>query len=457
MIIGCICLVCRVLPAKKTKAGWWNKNWEYRLSFTVQNPSTTVLTNVPVVMTGKEFMDKAGLTNEKISILSLRLIDSAGREKPVQVDEKDNAGLFLANGSGVMNKNDEIVFEVSLKSGEKQTLTFYFSKGLVPRESYPTDLKFEKTNFSYNEPYNALLSNSIIKVGIRGDGTEKNPNGTLPFNGWAKASITSLQFKNVDLININSSYDWFLGNNGLVRDLALNIPWKNPELLINGPVRMIVACRTANININFTKMMKDRNWMLGGKFKGDIIRYFILYAHSPLCEMDETYIIDRADAKFNCLYQFYWMMPTCPRDWDNDQMFIPLAGKSVVIHFKDNRKYNTDKPSEGWVAIVNSRMHRGLAVFFNKNLAANVSADFIPPGITRQEALSSQWDKLNAPAYLGVSYVYNNTFNLKPVQKNVFGYYVMTKETPNDVRAIYNLVWDKGLIKTIKFGFPEEK
>ena len=46
-------------------------------------------------MTGEYFMDKAGITNEKISVLSLRLIDSAGQEKPVQVDEKDNTGLFL--------------------------------------------------------------------------------------------------------------------------------------------------------------------------------------------------------------------------------------------------------------------------------------------------------------------------------------------------------------------------
>ena len=456
MLIGFVCLICRVFPAEQTKAGWWNEHWEYRLPVTLQNPLDTDLKNVPVIITGENFMNKAGFTDEKISTLSLRLIDSAGKEVPVQVDEKDNTGLYLENGNGILDKGDEIVFEISLKPKEKQTLTFYFRKGgLVPRESYQTDLKFEKVNFGdQGAVYNALLSNSIIQIGIRGDASEKNSDGTLPLLGWAKASITSLKLNNVDLIQLGS-YDWFLGNSPLVRDIAPLIPWKNPELVINGPVRIIVACKAANVDKNFTELMKDQSWRLSGRFKGDIIRYFILYSGSPLCEMDETYRIEKADAGFNCMYEFCWK-PSYPRDWDNDLMYVPLGDKAVVINFKDNRNYTTDKTSEGWFVVANPKVSRGLAVFFNKDLATSIYGDFFPPGAKREDIMTSDWGKSNLSPYFRVFYIYTD-FNLKPVQQNVFGYYVVTTETAQDVKAIYQLVWEDGLLKAADFGFPEEK
>ena len=39
MFISFICVMGQVFPAEKTK--WWNENWEYRLTITVQNPSAT--------------------------------------------------------------------------------------------------------------------------------------------------------------------------------------------------------------------------------------------------------------------------------------------------------------------------------------------------------------------------------------------------------------------------------
>ena len=43
------------------------------------------------------------------------------------------------------------------------------------------------------------------------------------------------------------------------------------------------------------------------------------------------------------------------------------------------------------------------------------------------------------------------------MQENVFGYYVVTKETPGRMHAIYQLVWDGGLLKATEFGFPKRK
>ena len=68
-------------------------------------------------------------------------------------------------------------------------------------------------------------------------------------------------------------------------------------------------------------------------------------------------------------------------------MFVPAGGKAVVINFKDERNYITDKASEGWVAVANPKVNRGLAVFFDKDCATRIFSDFFPPGSTAGKTL----------------------------------------------------------------------
>lgn len=444
------CLPCQAFPAAKSKARWWDENWEYRLSLTVRNPSATALKNAPLIVTGEHLMNQAGLTSERISVLSLRIIDAADKELPIQVDEKDNTGLFLAAGNGILDKDDEIVFQVSLKPKEQRTFLLYFRKKLAPRPVYPSDLKFEKNAFGdRGANYNAVLANGIIEVGVRGDGSEKGPDGKPALGGCGKAAITSLKLNDENLIHLGS-LAWFLGNSALGEMGAPAIPWKNPELVINGPVRIIAACRAEKVDQDF-----GNDGPLGGRFKGDIIRYFMLYAGSPLCQMNETYRIDQADPKFHCLYNFYWL-PTHPREWDSDQMFVPLGDQAAVVKFQDERNFNTEQASEGWLAVVNPPAQRGLAVFFNPARARGLFADFYPLGSKRRDVMVEGWGRTHLAAQLRFSYIHDD-FNLKPVQENIFGFYAVTSETAADIQAIHRLVWDGGLLKAIEFGFPEEK
>lgn len=427
---------------------WWNENWEYRVGFVIKNPYEMVLQNIPIIITGDTLRKKTGLLKEKISTNSIRVIDKENIEIPVQVDEKDGTGLFQDIGNGQLDKDDEIVFQLTLKPKEEKSLFLYFREKLAPLPEYQTDLKFKKTNLGEkNINYNAELSNSIISIGIRGSGEEKDAEGKPIFGGMGKASITSFKIKDKELVYQGHSWGWFLGNT-----LVNSLPWNNPELLIDGPVRKIVVCKAEKIDKDFTSELKGASWMLTGKVKGSYYRYFILYSYIPYCQMIESIKIEQADPKYICLYEFAWC-PTYPRDWDNDKIYIPLANKSITINFSDERNYNAKKAEEGWIGIVNTREKRGIAIFFDKDNTENIFADFYGPGVKREDIFKQEWNKKYFHTGVRIWYSYEN-FNLEPIRKNSFGFYGITEENAENIRCLYKILWE-GL--PLNFGFPEEK
>lgn len=438
-----ICMSFFLFPAEK----WWNDNWKYRVKVSIKNPYQKNLKNIPVVITGEVLRKKTGLLKNKISTNSVRVIDN-NSEIPVQVDEKDNTGIYQKEGNGQLDADDEIVFQVSLKPGEEKNFYIYFTEKLSPLPEYKTDLKFKKIVFmDMGRNYNAELSNSIISIGIRGAGKEKDKNGKLYFNGMGKASITSFAIKNTKIIYQGHSYGWFLGDS-LISSL---LPWSNPDLIIDGSVRKIAACKAKNIDINFTKLLKGQSWRLSGKVKGDYYRYFILYSKIPYCEVIEAVKIVEAEPKYNCQYRFCWC-PTYPRDWENDVMYIPLAGKPITIKFQDDRSYMAKKAEEGWLAIANVKEKRGLGLFFDTRHATDIFAGFYARYLKKDDLMKNEWGRKYFHTEVTLFYTYDD-FNLKKVRENRFGFYGVTDENGEVLRTIYKGIW-KGF--KISFGFPEE-
>ncbi|MCM8786351.1 MAG: hypothetical protein NC899_09020, partial [Candidatus Omnitrophica bacterium] len=228
--------------------------------------------------------------------------------------------------------------------------------------------------------------------------------------------------------------------------------WEDPILLIDGPVRKIVVCKALNQDRNFTEELKGSSWMLSGKIKGDYYRYFILYSGLPYCEAIETIKIENAEPKYHCLYEFSWC-PTYPRDWENDKIYIPLAGKSVVINFQDERNYNAKKAEEGYLAIVNTKEKRGLGIFFDKENTRDIFCDFYAAGLKREDVLNNEWNKKYFHTGVRIWYFYDD-FNLKQIRENKFGFYGITEENSDLIRTLYKSIWE-GI--PISFGFPEEK
>ncbi|MGB9677184.1 MAG: hypothetical protein ACPLZ9_01065, partial [Candidatus Ratteibacteria bacterium] len=269
--------------------------------------------------------------------------------------------------------------------------------------------------------------------------------------GLGKASITSFKIKDKQIIYQGHSWGWNLGGGGWT-PISNSLPWDNPEILVDGPVRKIVVCKAENVDRNFNEEFKEHLWVLSGKIKGSYYRYFILYSKIPYCEMKENIKIESAEPRYNCLYEFSWC-PTYPRDWDNDKLYIPLAGKAITINFQDQRNYKTKKAEEGWLAIANTKEKRGLSLFFDKDNTEDIFADFYGVGAKREDILSNEWNKNYSHTGVRVFYRYND-FNLKQIRENKFGFYGITDEDAEKIRAIYKSIWE-GL--PISFGFPEEK
>lgn len=433
---------------------WWNENWEYRLGLTLKNPTELNLETVPILINGEILRKKTGLLKEKISTLSIRIIDGKGEEVPVQVDEKDGTGLFQGEGNGQLDGDDEIVFQVSLKPQEQKKFLLYFRKKFAPLPEYPTDLRFEKTSFGERRiNYNVRLSNSAVSIGIRGAGTEKDEKGKLLFGGAGKASITSFKIKGEELVYQSHALNWNLGSGGYSLT-SKHLPWSQPELIVDGPVRKIVVCRAPNQDRNFTEEFK-MSWALSGKIKGDYYRYFILYSQIPFAQMIETIKIENADSKYRSLYEFAWC-PAYPRDWDNDKLYVPVGGTAVTIGFADERDYSTKEPGEGWLGIVNPPAKKGLAVFFDKDGVVDVSAGFYASHMKRKDILENEWSRKYTHTSVRITYGYED-FNLYPLRENRFGFYGVTLENAETLSQLYQVLW-KGLVAAdIAFGFPEEK
>ncbi|MCM8768285.1 MAG: hypothetical protein NC911_01165 [Candidatus Omnitrophica bacterium] len=449
LIIGMVLLGVRAWSQE-----WWNENWTYRVKITLKNSTSSEWKNIPVVITGEILRKKTGLLKEALASSSVRVVETSGQEIPVQVDEKDNTGLYQAVGNGQLDKDDEIVFQVNLKPGESKNFFLYYREKPAPIPEYPTDLKFERVVYGEkNCFYNSRVSNKIISVGIRGAATELGSDGKLKMGGLGKASITSFVLNGKELIYQGHSWGWNLLGTGYTT-LANILPWGEPELLIDGPVRKIVVCRSPGVDKDFNQEVSPK-WTLSGKVQGDYYRFFAVYAGLPLVTVSESVVIKQAEPQYSALYEAAWC-PTYPRDWENDVIFLPLAGKAVTITFQDERNYQAKKVEEGWFGIANTREKRGLAMFFEPEKAADITVDFHAFHLKRDQVLASDWSKKYTHVQARLWYRFDN-FNLKPVQESRFGFWGLTEEDAAGLAAIYRGVWTNAPVKEAVFGFPEEK
>jgi len=418
---------------------WWNDEFEYRVPLTLKETAGIERKNVPALITGEAFIKNTGVSN--VNTHSFRLINSKGGEFPVQVDEKDNTGLYQSSPNYKLDPDDEILFQVDLAAKKKGKYYLYFSGKVTPEPEYGSDVVFEKVSITRSKPYNVSLSNAYLLVGIRGSADEE------PYKGYSRACIARLTNRGKELVRPGGESLFWGPTQGLVS-------WSNPELIARGPVRTTVRLSANNVDNKFKRT--GGGWTITeptkGTLKGKMQRCYSLYNGLPYVECREIYQIKKSSPNFSASFVFsFRTAPVSPLE-RGDILYGPWEGKIYPIKLEDKSFFNTKYPSEGWVGIHSEKEKNGLALFFDYKKTVYVHACVIRSylrerrlGKKRDESLSSDF---------GVTYKIED-MRSKKTACNRFGLYVLGEEKGKEIRNLYSALWGSPL--EMKWGRTKEK
>jgi len=436
---------------------WWNENFEYRLPLTLKNETSSEI-KIPVVIKGKEIIKNTGLKNIKVS--SIRIVDSEGNEIPSQIDEKDEKYKYQKEGDFIIGDEDEIVFIASLKPKENKKYFIYFRTKATPFPEYGKVKLFEKVVFSSLKPFNGLLKNKFMSVGIRGSGeeVEKRSDGKERkyFGGKGKGCITSFMIKNdtVQLVHINSAWSYYM----LGHPFQGKAEWNNPEEVHTGAVRTVVKVESKPFIMESFKYghHPQTNWTVvasnnSGSFKGKLIRYYILYKNVPYLEFKEIFLGEEVspDIVFTYLVLFNF------GKWDKgDVLIIPVANKIFRIKYEDNRNYDTKMVSEGWMACESKKENTGIALLFEKDKCVYAHGTLLRSYVRKKLEEKGEEPKYSNSHDFVVSYKVENA-GVKKIFPLKLGFYIFENDSIDSMRDFYKSVFENKLKK--EFGFVEEK
>ncbi len=297
-----------------------------------------------------------------ITTTSFRLLRE-GKEIPVQVDERDNTGLFLKEPNYTLDKDDEIVFQVDIPPGKEVTYFLYFSLKPKPRATYEIDIKVK--SLVNNDLGQIRVTNSKLNFIVKGPRTNPDMDPKkIHFANFGCGAITSLRIKGIEMLHFTHRYAQVIPSS------AVNIPYSVPEVVIDGAVRKIIKLIRDNHQI------KDEEGNVA--YEGKVIRYFAVYARSGRIDFEDNFLYSKWDFSL-------WKKITQDRRamvrynpsyaagiFDlNDSLFIPVGGEIAeidigAIELKESGNqvfYSTPEPEEGWFAWIDKEEKVGLATF----------------------------------------------------------------------------------------------
>lgn len=283
------------LTATRLKAGndWWNDEWEGRWLIVVTNTGAAERLREVVVVTGGQLLDcSPGLT---VDTRSLRIV-SGSALIPSQVDEKDATGCYVGAANHVLDADDEICFQVSLKPGEEQKYHIYFSREQKPENPWKSDLGYEAVPETTKErPYNLLLKNGVIEVGIAGFENPKDANEQWKTRG--AGAITHLNKAGINMFHNNTWMPHMKWNAWPSRP-------ERPEILVKGPVRLIAVVRYGPVDLKWSR--DPATWCADGNLKNAVRTYYYqIAADSRTIEFTVDICYEKANiGRFRELWEF---------------------------------------------------------------------------------------------------------------------------------------------------------
>ena len=391
--------------------GWWNKTWDYRIPLVLQEKQGIERRGEPVVIPGLKLSRAIGQRGLRLS--ALRLV-ADGRELPLQIDEKDGTGAFLFQNAGndLLDDDDDLVFQVTLKPHETKHLYLYGNTtNAVRRARYETGLEIRQ-NLEADRNFDIALVNQRLTVGIR-SGRNSGVMG-----GLGKGAVTWFQFDGSDRVTQGYSWGMFLFGSQLQE-----LPWGEPVPLSYGPVRAIVA----------VKAMAAEQQKIGGKpVQGEVIRYFMLYDGVPYFVFREKIPAKFTAAPFALNFNMPLQPCGVPRDWVRERLYAPDAkGKVTVLDYK-SEMYQVPAGGPGWLAFHNPERGTGLALLFPPGLVKSGRAHVCDRGTPHMaEAMKSAYGANTTPV--------TAAFALEPDVVNGADYawalLGLDRETPEELAA----------------------
>ncbi len=405
---------------------WWNSRFSVRVPVIVKETLEVERKNSPVIVKGSQIRTAARSYGYRLS--RMRLIHN-GQEIPFQVDERDRTGipLFEGGGNGILDPDDEFIFQVNLQPGETKRFDLYLpiADNEIPDRSYDGSTKWMQAIGGKRE-FDLFFENGLIGLGTRGGAGLKAPNAG--FGGGGRGRITSLIVNHRQMVHIG--YAW---GNGLFRSSILDrLEWTSPVPVISGPARATMMTDAITFDIDWG----------GKKLKGDAHRIFHIYNGLPYIEVEELIEFYEPQEDITIDYNSTLSPSGGSRDWINERIFISAAGKITAEDYK--KPLIKSKGRADWIALQNPVRNLGLAVFLP---AANndTTVGFSPPPHTIEKIMESPYSSVHAQASFSTRLTYKKVKKIS----HRFGLYGLKNETSEEISKTYSVLWINPLSRSV--------
>ncbi len=249
----------RINTTREEKTEWWDDDstdaftYSNRVKIVLSENSGIARTNLPIIISGSD-LSAHGIPINSVLAYSIRVVDpslspdepneSGGNDLPVQVDEMDGTGDYVASPNHVIDSDDEIVFVENLTAYEVKDLYLYYNtSGSWSSKAYTTDLSVSSTN----------VSNAYYLVSYSSD--------------WS-----SIDYFSIDYDNDGSFTDETSLTSSMAPIIAgTYITHAGRGLIISGPVRVIIDSAIYELNCS--------------DFSGNITRRIIQWEGLPAFKM----------------------------------------------------------------------------------------------------------------------------------------------------------------------------
>jgi len=407
-----------------------------RLPFTLRETAGAARTDVPVVMAGEALL--ARIEKRDVRTVCIRLTDANGKGLPCQVDEKDGTGVYQNPGNGLLDADDEIVFQVDLGANGKNVYCLHIDCGSPVRADSPGGAVAEKVVLTSRKPYDMRLSNPLLSVGIRGSGEEQI------YQGYGKGAILSFHpAGKPDLVSVGAWCFYSHTQSG--------VSWNQPALVAFGPVRSIVEVGADAVDGTFKRGSGEWTVFIDakGRFKGRIRRYYTVYSRLPYLECTETYVVQSASADFTVAFGFPFRTAAVSPLERGDVLYGPWEDRIHEVRVEDKRFFDTAYPFEGWLGISSEKNRAGLALFFDRKKAVRAFGSVIRSYYRDRVGKDDAW----LTSDFVVAYRLPD-MKAGDVVANRFGLYALNGHQGKAIRNLYLSLWGAPLECT--WGSPEE-
>ena len=373
LLLGCLSVFSADLAVAES-AEWWSDGWEARVPIVVE-AREGLLPKQPVVLRWGEIAERLG--DPKARLCSLRLV-AHGELVPFQVDHRDAKGDFLAPGNLTLDRQDEVVFVAP--SGRQTELCLYVSQRPKPLISFPSGVEVETPR---RQRFHRKLTTADLSIGVQGTGGLDLSANTQANSG--RGTVVAISWRGCGL-NWQGQH-WGAVMNGHPFPTDEENRWRTVKLLVDGPVRKVVAVSCSNS----TRKAADGSVA----WQADVTRYFSMFAGVPLYDVEDVAHCSAVQENWTGTYIDRFHPGSRPDEndvlWDGSSGSVrefPLADKNISVEHTGGL-VNTEDVLDRWYAWFDEKERMGLAVFYGP------AQEDVLPAETRFRAGWEWWSMAN--------------------------------------------------------------